>query len=141
MTLLEFINDTLQKNNIQGDAKQIEQMITDIAEQRAVDGKCAISDSEVEQMIINNAQLSTQLAKEKAKREAKEEAERKALEEQREKEKAEKLAQKEKERAERKAQREKEKAELKAKKEQEKEQAKLEAIRKLHDENKQQALF
>lgn len=123
MTLLEFINDTLQKNNIQGDAKQIEQMITDIAEQRAVDGKCAISDSEVEEMVINNAELSTKLAKEKAEKEAKEEAERKAREEQKEKEKAEKKAQKEKEKAEKKAQ-------AKA----EKEQAKLEQEKQVYEE-------
>lgn len=123
MTLLEFINDTLQKNNIQGDAKQIEQMIKDIAQERAEDGMCCIDNEEVEQMVINNAQLSTQLAKEKAEKEAKEEAERKAREEQKEKEKAEKKAQKEKEKAEKKAQ-------AKA----EKEQAKLEQEKQVYEE-------
>lgn len=121
MTLLEFINDVLTKNNIEADAKKIEENITAIAEQRAVDGRYAISDGEVEQMVINHTSLETTLANEKAIKEAKEEEERKAEEEKKEKEKEEKKAQKEKEKAEKKAQAKAEKLAQKQKAKEEKE--------------------
>lgn len=83
MTLKEFVENVLMENNIQSDVNEIISKITDIARERAVDNMCAISDEEVRQMVINNADLVNQLEKEK---QAKKEAElEKKKEEQRQK--------------------------------------------------------
>ena len=64
-TLKEFVNDVLVENNIIADQDQIIKSITQIARGRAVDGCCAISDEEVRNMVINNAELNKMFAKEK----------------------------------------------------------------------------
>ena len=108
MTLLEFINDVKTKNNILLDSSEIEKLIEDMAHDRCEDGGCvAISDSEVEQMIINCEKLI-------AERKAKEEQEAKEAEEKKEKEKAEKLAKRKEEQAKKKEAKKKEKELLKA---------------------------
>ena len=96
-TLREFVNDVLTQNNIQSDADQIIEMITNIARERATDNVAAISDDEVRDMVINNADLANRLAAEKK---AKEEvaAQRKAEEEaKKEAEKLQKKLEKERE--------------------------------------------
>lgn len=71
-SLKEFVNNVLNENNLVSDADQIIKMITDIAKERAIDGCAAISDDEVRDMVINNADLANKLNEEKK---AKEEAE------------------------------------------------------------------
>ena len=72
MTLKEFVEKTLLENNIQGDADQIVDKITDIAKQRQKNSMAVISSDEVAEMVINNAELSVKLAKEKAEKEKQE---------------------------------------------------------------------
>ena len=64
-TLKEFVNDVLVENNIFADQDHIIKSFTQIAWGRAVDGCCAISDEEVRNMVINNAELNKMFAKEK----------------------------------------------------------------------------
>lgn len=71
-TLREFVTDVLQQSGIQSDADEIIKQITDIARERAENNVAAISDEEVREMVINNAELAQKLAREK---EAKAEAE------------------------------------------------------------------
>lgn len=66
MTLKEFVEKTLLENNIQGDADVIVDKITDIAKQRQKSNMAVMTSIEVEEMVINNAELSAKLAKEKA---------------------------------------------------------------------------
>lgn len=66
MTLKEFVEKTLLENNIEGNADEIIDKITDIARQRQKNNVAAISSEEVAEMVINNAELSAKLAKEKA---------------------------------------------------------------------------
>lgn len=82
MELKDFIQQVLVENNIVGDVKEIEKLITDIARERAVDGCCAISDDEIREMVINNAELSNKLVQEKKQKELAKEQEEKLKEEQ-----------------------------------------------------------
>lgn len=98
-TLKEFVNDVLAQNNLQSDADQIIKLITDIAKERAVDNVAAISDDEVRDMVINNADLANRLVAEKkakeeaaAQRKAEEEAKKEAEKLQKKLEKERKLA-------------------------------------------------
>lgn len=77
-TLREFVDDVLAENNIQSDPEQIIRQITDIARTRAVNNVAAISDIEIREMVINNAELANRLAQEKKAREEAREAEKKA---------------------------------------------------------------
>ncbi len=94
-TLREFVTDVLQQSGIQSDADEIIKQITDIARERAENNVAAISDEEVREMVINNADLANRIAEEKRlKEEAR--AREKALEEERKaKEKMEKALEKE----------------------------------------------
>ena len=74
-TLIEFIKDVLQKENITGDPEKIAKQIEDIARERAVNNVAAISDEEVREMVINNAELSMKLAEEERIKKEKEEKE------------------------------------------------------------------
>lgn len=86
-TLIEFINDVLQKENIPGNVEEIAKQIVDIARKRAtgnitvsdkeieVQKVVAISDEEVREMVINNAELSMKLAEEERIKKEKEEKE------------------------------------------------------------------
>ena len=65
-TLKEFVTQTLNVNNIQGDPDKIVKKITEIARQRAVNNVAAISDEEVSEMVINHAELANKLKEEKA---------------------------------------------------------------------------
>ena len=88
-TLREFVVDVLNENNITSDPDEIIKQITEIARQRATNNVAAISDDEIRELVINNADLANRLAQEKK---AKEEAREKELELKREqlaKEKAE----------------------------------------------------
>ena len=71
-TLREFVDQTLQANNLQGDPDEIIRQITEVARGRAVNNCAAISDEEVREMIINNAELSAVIAREKAEKQAQE---------------------------------------------------------------------
>ena len=87
-TLIEFINDVLQKENIPGNVEEIAKQIVDIARKRAtgnitvsdkeieVQKVVAISDEEVREMVINNAELSMKLAEEERIKKEKEAEER-----------------------------------------------------------------
>ena len=66
MTLKEFVEKTLLENNIEGNADEIIDKITDIAKQRQKSNMAVMTSIEVEEMVINNAELSAKLAKEKA---------------------------------------------------------------------------
>lgn len=83
-TLKEFIQQVLEENNMTSDVDTIAQQITDIARERQTDGCAAISDEEVREMVINNAELASKLAEEKKQKELEEE--QKKAEEQRIKE-------------------------------------------------------
>lgn len=107
MELKDFIQEVLTTENINGDVKEIERMITEIAQQRAEGNGCvAISDDEVRNMVINNAELSTKLAQEKAEKEAREKKEQEEADAQRQKEKEEREAKKKAERLEKKLEQE-----------------------------------
>jgi len=80
-TLREFVVNVLTENNIQSDPDEIIKQITDIAKNRAVNNVAAISDDEVKEMVINNAELAARLAQEKKNKQ--EEAARKKAEEER----------------------------------------------------------
>lgn len=71
-SLNEFVNSVMAENNITADSNQIIEKITEIARQRAVGGCCAISDDEIREMVINNAELVNKLAEEKAEKEKQE---------------------------------------------------------------------
>lgn len=64
-TLREFVDNVLLENNITSDPEEIIKQITSIARERATDGVAAISDDEVRDMVINNADLANRLAEEK----------------------------------------------------------------------------
>ena len=88
MTLKEFVEKTLLENNIEGNADEIIDKITDIARQRQKNNVAAISSEEVAEMVINHAELSVKLADEKAEKEKqeKEKARKEKLEKELEKE-------------------------------------------------------
>ena len=94
-SLREFVDQTLQANSLEGNADEIIKQITEVARGRAVNGCAAISDEEVREMIINNAELSAVIAREKAEKDALE-REKKELEQQlaKQKKEAEKLEKK-----------------------------------------------
>ena len=94
-TLIEFINDVLQKENITGDPDKIAKQIEDIARQRAVNNVAAISDEEVREMVINNAELSLKLAEEERIKKEKEEKEEQARKKEKEELKLQKQLEKE----------------------------------------------
>lgn len=103
-TLKEFVDGVLNENNIVADSEQIIKMITDIARQRAVDGCAAISDDEVRDMVINNADLANKLAEE-------EKAMREAEEQKRLEQEAQKAAEKEEKKIQKKLEKERKRAE------------------------------
>ncbi len=84
-TLEEFVQGTLTANNLPGDVSEIIAKIYEIAKERKASfGSmqiAAISDEEVREMVINNAELSAKIAEEKEKK-ARAEAEKRAQEEQ-----------------------------------------------------------
>lgn len=94
MTLNEFISQVLQENNIEGNVEEIADQIEKIARERAVDHVAAISDEEVREMVINNAELSIKLAEEKTKKEERNKEEARKIQEEREKAKKEARLQK-----------------------------------------------
>lgn len=79
-TLREFVEQTLAENHLESNVDEIITKITEIARGRAVNSVAAISDEEVKEMVINNADLANKLAEER-KAKAKEEAEKRAEEE------------------------------------------------------------
>lgn len=84
-TLREFVDNVLLENNITSDPEEIIKQITSIARERATNGVAAISDDEVRDMVINNADLANRLAEEKKRKAEQKEAEKrqKALEKER----------------------------------------------------------
>ena len=73
-SLREFVDNVLNENGLIADSEQIIKMITDIARERAVDNCSVISDDEVREMVINNADLANRLAREQEQKKAEEEA-------------------------------------------------------------------
>lgn len=100
-TLKEFVENVLAENNIQSDPDKIIEQITNIARNRAEkqdDVRCScavISDDEVRDMVINNADLANRLAAEKKEKKRKEEERTAELQKQKEQEKLEKELEKE----------------------------------------------
>lgn len=105
-TLNEFIADVLKKENIPGNIEEIANQIEDIARERAVNNIAAISDEEVRELVINNAELSVKLAEEKAKKEKREQEEREEKEKVREAEEEKKKKEKEAEKLQKKLEKE-----------------------------------
>ena len=64
-TLREFVVDVLNANNITSDPDEIIKQITNIARERATQNVAVLSDDEVRDMVINNADLANRLAQEK----------------------------------------------------------------------------
>lgn len=78
-TLREFINTVLAENNMTSNTDEIIKMITKIAKERATDGCAAISDDEVREMVINNADLAERLAEARRLKEEEQKAKAEAL--------------------------------------------------------------
>lgn len=98
-TFEDFVGAILQKNNVEGDAKTIADKIIEIAKSRAnktsFGSFCYIDPAEIEEMVVNNAELSLKLAEEKRIAKEKEEAKLKEKEELKKKEALEKKLEKE----------------------------------------------
>lgn len=92
MTLKEFIKQVLLENNMTSDIDTIASQITDIARNKSVDGCASISDEEVREMVINNADLANRIAQKKKEEDALREAELKEAKLQKKLEKERKIA-------------------------------------------------
>lgn len=67
MTLKEFVETVMVENNIQSDADEIIEHITEIARTRAEQNVAVLADDEVREMVINNAELVDRAREEKKK--------------------------------------------------------------------------
>ena len=94
-TLREFVVNVLAENNITSDPDEIIKQITEVARQRATNQVACISDEEVREMVINNADLAARIAEEKKQKEEARLAREKEAEEKRAQEKLEKELEKE----------------------------------------------
>ena len=94
-SLREFVVNVLTENNIQSDPDKIINEITKIARTRAVNNVAAISDDEVRDMVINNADLANRLATEEREKQKREEERIAEQQKQKEQEKLEKELEKE----------------------------------------------
>lgn len=99
-TLMEFVDKVMIENHIASNAEEIIKLIKDVARQRQVKGVAVISDDEIKEMVVNNAELAGRLAKEKEEKQAEVAARRAEEERQKEEKKIEKALQEERKTAE-----------------------------------------
>lgn len=93
MTLKEFVEDVIKVNNIEADADQIIDYITDIARERArrIENNsiscCIMSNEEIIEMVVNHADLARRQAEEKRLADERKKAEQEAEEKKKQEEK------------------------------------------------------